>query len=943
MPMALPANMRPPSCLYGLLSFFLIMVLAANPHGGRGRGIHGGSSRLFHASWVPVAAASATAAAASDSAELKCSPPDCSGHGRCVRGFCACEATHTGSDCATEVQRPVRGAYPGVVTDVESKKAAQTIQKAKKSLGRPARVCLVTTEFVGPVTNGGIGTAFTTFAIALAKSGVDVTVLFTMGAVSQQGPFSDWAKHYKALYNIELVGLYRPPIKYIPRHMMESYEVMRFLRERNPAFDVVHTHDYQGAAYYSLLARQQGLWLTNTPFVIQCHGPNLWAKRVGNEETIDRIGDLEMDYQEKRSVQWSDYVVSPSRYLLQWMAREGWPANANSFVQPNVLPYADRSNRTTPLTERQPAVQIEELVFFGRLETRKGIVTFCDAVERLLPKVASGELALKKVTFLGRGAMVHGKFGVQYVQDRAREWGVPWKVISRYGPVEAKNYLREGGRLAVMPSRIENSPYTVYECCELGLPFVASDVGGVADLVHPEDHDGTLFTPDVDTLTSILERALKEGVRPARPRVSAQEAEDQYVSWTWKLAASVAKNVSTTAMDMARKNDDSPVPPASPLLEARALPSTGKDGSHPHVLDDISMPSIAPTSLQESKLPFVSVVMTHYQRPKLLQHAIEAVARQDYPADRYELILWDDGSKDEETKPTLDSLEPLFEERNWKIVRGPNVYLGAARNRAFEYMNNASELVIFTDDDNYLKPYAVRMFATAMNSSNADVLTSFVDFFWGEDKPTKGSNNDRPSYLFLGGSSDVGAFKNSFGDANCCIRRSSFVKIGGYTEDYGVGFEDWEMYANATLRNFKVDIVPDALYFYRFTKGSMQKTTNYFTNRRRSLRPYLDSLPSNLHHVILSAVFPRTGDNSGAGSPGKPTGLAAEGDSRFHGVAGPDGVAPAPPQAGVGSKRPQASTEGAGGGGRMAPLSPNGGGKGGSTQSLIGGRKKDEL
>ena len=142
---------------------------------------------------------------------------------------------------------------------------------------------------------------------------------------------------------------------------------------------------------------------------------------------------------------------------------------------------------------------------------------------------------------------------------------------------------------------------------------------------------------------------------------------------------------------------------------------------------------------------------------------------------------------------------------------------------------------------------------------------------------------------------------------------------------------------------FKVDIVPDALYFYRFTKGSMQKTTNYFTNRRRSLRPYLDSLPSNLHHVILSAVFPRTGDNSGAGSPGKPTGLAAEGDSRFHGVAGPDGVAPAPPQAGVGSKRPQASTEGAGGGGRMAPLSPNGGGKGGSTQSLIGGRKKDEL
>ena len=57
---------------------------------------------------------------------------------------------------------------------------------------------------------------------------------------------------------------------------------------------------------------------------------------------------------------------------------------------------------------------------------------------------------------------------------------------------------------------------------------------------------------------------------------------------------------------------------------------------------------------------------------------------------------------------------------------------------------------------------------------------------------------------FLGGSADVGAFKNCFGDANCFVRRDSFDAIGGYTEDHGVGFEDWEMYANASLRGFKV-------------------------------------------------------------------------------------------------------------------------------------------
>ena len=61
------------------------------------------------------------------------------------------------------------------------------------------------------------------------------------------------------------------------------------------------------------------------------------------------------------------------------------------------------------------------------LETRKGVITFCDAIEKLLagesgePSLLTQDAVLEKlkqVTFLGRGAMVHGKFGVHYVQER---------------------------------------------------------------------------------------------------------------------------------------------------------------------------------------------------------------------------------------------------------------------------------------------------------------------------------------------------------------------------------------------------------------------------------------------------------------------------------------------------------------------------------------------
>lgn len=67
--------------------------------------------------------------------------------------------------------------------------------------------------------------------------------------------------------------------------MLESYEVLRYLREND--FDVVHCHDFQGLCYYSMLAKHQNLYLQDSIFVLGLHGPNLWAKAVGNQEVSE--------------------------------------------------------------------------------------------------------------------------------------------------------------------------------------------------------------------------------------------------------------------------------------------------------------------------------------------------------------------------------------------------------------------------------------------------------------------------------------------------------------------------------------------------------------------------------------------------------------------------------------------------------------------------------
>src|SRR5262249_49041627 len=74
------------------------------------------------------------------------------------------------------------------------------------------------------------------------------------------------------------------------------------------------------------------------------------------------------------------------------------------------------------------------------------------------------------------------------------------------------------GTLAVMPSLLDNSPNTVSECIEHGIAFVATDTGGIAELVAEEDRARVLCRPDARDLASTLECALTSaGFASARP------------------------------------------------------------------------------------------------------------------------------------------------------------------------------------------------------------------------------------------------------------------------------------------------------------------------------------------------------------------------------------------------------------------------------------------
>ena len=797
-------------------------------------------------------------------------------------GTCLCRAPYGGEGCADELWRddlPPR--FPGLAD--APRLEAHRAGGEGSLVWRRLRVLMVTAEAEGPARCGGIGTAFTALAERLAANGHNVTVLFTPGEAAAQ-PSGAWGAHVKAYATrgVRLLGLPRRATPsshpHIPRHLAESFEVLRFLLAAGRgveggapgggaepggaggAYDVVHLHDYGGAGYYSLLAKSQGLGgLEGTAFVTGCHGPTMWAKARGNGEAVGDVAFLELDHMERRTVELADFVVSPSHSLLRWMAREGWALNAQTFVQPNVLPVGDRGRAVGG----RRATPVRELVFFGRLETRKGLVIFCDALDRLLgvagegpggaaaaaAGVRAGPGGLERVSFLGRSALVHGRLGEHYVRERARRWegrGVAWGLETGWGSEDAKAYLeaRGSGRLAVMPSLVENSPYAVLECAERGIPFVASNVGGTPDLVHPEDQPHALVAPgDVDALVARLAGGLAEGVRAARPRVEASVNENEWMQWHEWLGRDVAR-----------------VRRAARRLHGR---------------------------LGDADLPFMSVVVPHHERPGLLGATVGSLAALDYPADRFEVVLLDDGSQSPAALEALAALEAEeFAPRGWRVLRGgENCGVGCARNRGAAAARG--DYLVFLDSDDLAAPGLLRRFAAAMETSGADLLTAFADLVREDGGALAGGPGDPlPGFVFLGGSADVGAFKNSFGGSLCCVRRASFEAFGGYTEDRGAGMEDWEMYARAALHGYRVDVVPESLYWHRLHPGALERSADFAAGRWRALRPYLDRMPPALRAELLAQALPP----GPGGRPGPPRGLAAQGGARWPGLADPQAV-----------------------------------------------------
>ena len=443
------------------------------------------------------------------------------------------------------------------------------------------RVCIASYEFVGPTRTGGIGTAYTSLAEALADAEHEVMLLFTGWEEAAADPFSHWVRHYRER-GIDLQRLPQADPKSIEtghRHAVRSYQAYGHLREleRKRPFDVIHFPEVLGHGYYSLCARRLGIAFENTTIAIGTHSSTSWVLEA-NGTVFQAIDDFADDFIEQRCVEMCDVLISPSAYMFDWMRARGWRLPERHFVQQYARSLAAEPANAISSDGGGPGDTSTEIVFFGRLEPRKGLRVFCDALDLLASEHPERAAT---VTFLGKRASIDGVDAESYLHDRESAWPWPVEIIDDLGQPDALAYLRSPGRrLTVIPSLADNSPNTVYEALALRIPFVASRVGGTAELIDTRDLEWATFDPEADrprssargtdALATRLSAALTaRTLEVPRPAVASDACRDAHVYWHSAVRATppgAGRETAPLSVGVAELGSEAELPHADAVL-----------------------------------------------------------------------------------------------------------------------------------------------------------------------------------------------------------------------------------------------------------------------------------------------------------------------------------------------------------------------------------------
>jgi GT2 family glycosyltransferase/glycosyltransferase involved in cell wall biosynthesis len=476
--------------------------------------------------------------------------------------------------------------------------------------------------------------------------------------------------------------------------------------------------------------------------------------------------------------------MAPSRTLADTFA--GFELPAGRLVQCNQgvpirSPAALRSRTLAPL----------RVGFAGGFQPTKGAQVLLDAID-LLPSGAA------VVDLLGSGGAYHGED--HYAQSLRSRLGHP--AIRRLGPVphdRMPSIFADLDLLVVTSTWMENAPFIIREAFAAGVPVIASNLGGMAEMVR-DGIDGLLFPAgDAGALAALLRRCVNDAAVLARLRQGIE-------------------------------------PPLSIEEDASALRRIYHQmmASHPKP-DSCRAPGIVRAPLPPSR---IAAIVLNYRTPDQTWLAVRSLQASRTRPD--EIVVVDNASADgsaERLRTSLQDVKVVEASVNGGFSAGCN--LGIRRALAA-----GADHILLVNSDAVLAPGAIDVLAAVLAANPAVGIAAPV--LLSREEPDHissagisfsqrtGRMRHRDAGRRLGALEPGGPrFVDAVSGCVMLIRGSVFEAAGLLDEEYFFSFEDIEFCLRVRRAGFQTVCVPEAIAYHEGgrTIGRRSARRVYFATR----------------------------------------------------------------------------------------------------------------
>jgi len=252
--------------------------------------------------------------------------------------------------------------------------------------------------------------------------------------------------------------------------------------------------------------------------------------------------------------------------------------------------------------------------------------------------------------------------------------------------------------------------------------------------------------------------------------------------------------------------------------------------------------------MNTEKIKKVSVIIPTYNQKEILAKTLDYLILQDYPKERYEIIVVDDGSSDatqEMVKSKMGSKVGL--RYFYQKKRGPHF----ARNLGIDKARG--EIMIFVDSDIFTPPNFISEHVK-FHQKFGDVVVSGPTVRTDRlDNVFADANRRKIKKLLFDFSGP------SFITSNLSVKRKFLIRVGGFDEEFtGFGWHDWELGLRLKKLGLKARRNINAIVYHYKKKINLSDLPSLCKKKREQGRNAVLYYKKHPHFTVKLGIRPQS-------------------------------------------------------------------------------------